>query len=144
VWCKRCSSNAQRRLPNDTTMRCSVNSAHVEWSPGTQGPVMSVYERSNCNGFIVDRILNNISRSSSVFWLLTVDWCLIQFFSLPEQCPLFIVVLEGLDAHTSTLWLWWLPHRDYAHKVLMVVAPDQNQAIDRMRPFTTMSDEAWT
>ena len=54
----------------------------------------------------VDRILNNILRSSSVFWLLTVG-CSLNFFSWPEPCHLLIVIFEGLYTHTSTLWLYW-------------------------------------
>jgi len=42
--------------------------------------------------------------------MLTADCCLSMFFSLPEQCHLFIVIFDGLYAHTSTIWpqcSWW-------------------------------------
>jgi len=54
---------------------------------------------------LIDGIVSNILRLSSVFWMLTVDCSLSLFFSLPEQYHLFIVVFEGLYTHTSMRWL---------------------------------------
>ena len=151
---KRYWSNWKIKLLKFLTFFRSAYCDCVNLCPAIQGLVTKMdWRRNNCR---VDRIPNDILRSSSVFWLLTADCCLNLYVSLLEQCNIFIVVFKDYFAHTSMLWLhyswhWYrgdimpfphvpgdnlpcIPVRYCVHvdEVCKHYAPDKNQATHRM------------
>jgi len=100
-----------------TQIRCICVNAYKSWSRRWIRVVKVIVN------VLIKRILDNILRSSSVFWMLTVDCGLSLFLSLPGQCHLFIVVIEVVYAYTSTLWLQSSWERYLGHVMNQVMCP---------------------
>ena len=88
-------------LPKHLTVHCSAYSAGVRWCPGKCCQVTKVDDGSNGKDF-VDRILNNIWRSSSVSlcWLC-IACCLLQCPA--TTTPVYMNILRLELPHPRTI-----------------------------------------